>query len=130
MLQSKISMQRLINLALIISFLIVYLEWGKNNSTFLFQAEYHILLKKTDRISSFFHPLVLIPFCGQLIVLFTLFQRQPNRRLTTIGLIMMSILVLLITFVGLIDLNLRITLSTIPFIAISILHFRKSRKKT
>ncbi len=66
---------------LLLAFLIIYLEWGKGNSMFVFQMEYEILAGKTDTKNVFMHPLVAIPFIGQLLLLFSLFQKQPNRTL-------------------------------------------------
>lgn len=117
--------QRLINIALFISFLICYLEWGKENSTYIFQAEWEILFQREHSRDTFTHPLVLIPFIGQLLILFTIFQKRPSRRLTTIGIILMGILVLLITLIGALSMKWKIMLLTIPFITCSFIHFLK-----
>ena len=123
-------MQRLINLSLLISFLLCYLEWGKTNHGFVFQLEYDMFSQGKGVISSFGHPLDLVPFCGQLLILYAVFQKAPNRRLTLIGLVLLSVLVLLILMVGLLSLNPRIAVSTVPFILISLfllLYYRNSK---
>ena len=121
-------MLRLINLGLLLSFLICYLEWGHDNSSFVFQTEYLLFFKKSEAVSTFIHPLIIIPFFGQVLILYTLFQKIPGRRITIIGMILLSILVLLITFVGILSLNLKIIVSTLPFILISILILIKRKE--
>lgn len=115
---------RLINVALLITSLICYLEWGGGNSGFLFQMEYE-LFKKEDLKDSFSHVMVLAPLAGQLILLFTVFQKIPGRRLTAIGIGLLSVLVLMILLAGILGLNYKIFLSTIPFIASAFFFIQK-----
>ena len=114
-------MQRLLNLGLLLAFLVCYLEWGQDQSSFLFQMEYSIFFEKKESIDTFTHPFIIIPFIGQLLIFYTLFQKKPNRKLTVIGLSLLSILVLLILLVGLLSLNIKIILSTITFLLISLM---------
>ena len=117
---------RLINLALLITSLICYLEWGGGNSGFLFQMEYE-LFKQTDLTHSLTHVMVLAPLVGQLLLLVTLFQKTPGRRLTAIGVGLLSVLILMIFLVGILGLNYKILLSTLPFIITSILFIKKRK---
>jgi hypothetical protein len=117
---------RFINLALLITSLLCYLEWGGGNSGFLFQLEYE-LFKQDDLAHSFTHVMVFAPLAGQLLLLFTVFQKTPGRRLTTIGIGLLSLLVLMIFLVGVLGLNYKIFLSTLPFIA-SVVVFIMRRK--
>lgn len=126
---NDVAMKKLINLGLLLSPLVCYLEWGKNQSSFLFQAEYLLFFGSSNTANSFTHPLVLLPFCGQLLILYSLFQPHPNRRLTLIGLLMMAPLIFMILLAGLLSLNPKIILSTIPFVVVSVLFFRHSRTK-
>ncbi|MBK9983713.1 MAG: hypothetical protein IPP15_22910 [Saprospiraceae bacterium] len=118
-------MLRLINTGLLLSFLVCYLEWGHDNSSFVFQVEYLVFFQKDHSANTFTHPLIIIPFLGQLLILFTIFQKKPGRRLTWIGLILLGILVLVILLVGLLSLNYKIILSTVPFILFSMLFIVK-----
>lgn len=117
-------MKKLINLGLLLSPLVCYLEWGKNQSSFLFQAEYLLFFGSSNTANSFTHPLVLLPFCGQLLILYSLFQPNPNRRLTLIGLLMMAPLIFMILLAGSLSLNPKIILSTVPFVISSVMFFR------
>jgi hypothetical protein len=121
-------MKRIINVCLFISFLFCYLEWGAGNSDFIFQMEYDVFAKSLQG-TSVLHPLIILPFLGQLILLFTIFQKIPNKKLTLISICLLGTLVLMILLVGMLALNLRIIGSTIPFIAVAIFWFLNQRRK-
>lgn len=108
-------MKRIINICLLLSFLPGYLEWGKNHSLFIFQAEAEIFLKAKKDFISVLHPLIIIPFVGQIILLYTIFQKKVSRNLSLLGFVCLSLLMLLILVAGLITLNLKILGSTLPF---------------
>jgi len=115
-------------LFLILSSLLGYLEWGGNNHTFLFKAEAEIIFRLFSNPASVIHPFVILPLLGQMFLLITLFQRKPNKALVYIGIGGIGLLFVLMFFIGLISLNFKIVLSTIPFILFSVLtivYFRK-----
>lgn len=114
-------MKRLLNLCLLLTALLGYLAWGKDQHAFLFQLEAEVFLKGIHDLKTFLHPAILIPLCGQLMILYSLFQRTPSRLLTLIGLASLSVLLLLLFFIGLLTLNIKILLSTLPFIITSVL---------
>ena len=109
-------MKRLINIFLLLTFQIGYLHWGKDNSSFIFTSEAALLSKLNTHPEALLHPLILIPLCGQLLLLYTIFQKVPNRILTYIGLACLSILMLFLFFIGIITPSIRIAGSAIPFI--------------
>ncbi|MCZ2390832.1 MAG: hypothetical protein LC113_07110 [Acidobacteria bacterium] len=112
---------KLLNLGLILTSLVGYLEWGGGRRAFLFEAEATVLEKLfTDPLAAS-HPFTLIPLLGQLILLGTLFQKVPSNLITLAGIVCLSLLMLLISFIGIISLNLLIFLSTVPFIVIATL---------
>lgn len=121
-------MQRLINIGLILSLMICYMEWGKGSSIFIYQAEYELFLQKNRNTDNFTHPLILAPFLGQLLLVFTLFQKSPSRRLTLIGIILMGLLVFFISLSGWLSLNIKTIASTLPFIILTIIHFVYGRR--
>lgn len=117
-------MQRFINIGLLISPLIAYLEWGGGKmSAFLGQMEYTLFFQSQDLVHTFTHPIVVIPILGQLLLLYTIFQAKPSRKLTLIGIILQSVLLSLVLIAGLLSFNFKMILSVIPFILIIILHF-------
>lgn len=116
---------KILNLLIIISSFFGYLEWGKNNSSFLYKGELEVLSKLFTNPIAAAHPLTLIPLLGQLLLLFTIFQAKPSKRFTYIGIISLGCLLCFITFIGIIDKNLKMLISTLPFIIFSVLAIRE-----
>lgn len=110
--------QKILNALLIVTSLSAYLEWGGENSMFLFQGEIEVLTKLFREPSAAAHPFTLLPLLGQLILLFTIFQRTPAKILTLLGLVCLSFLLVFIFFIGVISLNYKIFISTLPFLIV------------
>jgi hypothetical protein len=122
--------KKLLNLALILSSFLGYLEWGGNNSDFLIQAEIGIIQRLIQNPESVAHPFTLLPLFGQLLLFITLFQRKVSRRLSYLGMGGIGILLVFMFVIGLLSLKLKITLSTLPFLlsgAFTIAFYRKNR---
>jgi hypothetical protein len=122
---------KILNLGLILTSLFGYLEWGSGNHAFLFQAEWELLGKLFTDPVSVIHPFTLLPLAGQLILLFTLFQRTPGKWLTLTGLACISILLVFMFLVGVMALSWKIVLSTLPFLLVGVwvvLHHRTAHK--
>lgn len=119
---------KVLNACLILTSLIGYLEWGGDKRTFLFQAEADVIGNLVSDPVSAIHPLTLIPLVGQLMLLVTLFQKRPGRKLTFIGLACLSMLLLFMFFIGLFALKFKIVFSTVPFIIAGVLTVRNQRK--
>ncbi|HRG00439.1 MAG: hypothetical protein U0W65_02325 [Bacteroidia bacterium] len=120
---------KILNGLLIITSLLGYLEWGGNNHILLFQAEAEIFSKLLYDPQSVIHPLILMPLAGQVLLLITLFQKTPNKRLTYIAIGSLGLLLGFMLFIGLIDLNLKIIISTIPFLTVSVYTILQLKKK-
>jgi hypothetical protein len=98
---------------------------------FLFEAEIEILSKLFINPKSVIHPFIILPVISQFLLLFTLFQKTINRKITYISIFGLGLLIYFLFFVGLISLNYKIALSTLPFIVVSIvsmLHHRKFKE--
>jgi len=119
---------KVLNALLIITSLFGYLEWGGNNRIFLFKAEAEIFSKFFTNPSSALHPLTILPILGQLLLLITIFQKVPNKTLIYIGIAGLGLLLSLMFIAGLVSMNLKIIISTIPFIVVSILAIRYYNK--
>jgi hypothetical protein len=116
--------------ALIVTSLFGYLEWGKNNHMFLFQVEMEILSKVIKNPLSVIHPMTVLPMAGQIALCYALLQKQVSRRLVYIGIGCLSLLFLMILFIGILSVNLKIFASTLPFLLTSIatsIYFRKNK---
>jgi len=119
---------KVLNIFLILFSLIGYLEWGEDNNQFLYEIEAEVLVKMFRNPASILHPFVLLPFIGQIILIYTLFQKTPSKILTYLGLGGIGILFLLMSFIGIISSNFKILLSTLPFIITGILVVINNRK--
>jgi len=115
-------------IAILISSLFCFMEWGGGNSTFLFQAEYLLFTEKMNT-TSFSHPLILLPFAGQLLIISSYFFKRVSRKLALTGIIMLSTLVLVILISGLLSLNFKVIFSTLPFIGFSLFYILAGRRK-
>lgn len=123
---------RALNLSLLLVSLFGYLEWGKDNSSFLFEAEYEVVrLLLTDPAEAA-HPFSLLPLFGQILLLITLFQKKPGRGLTLVGIACIGLLLLFMFFIGIVGPNFRILASTLPFLFLSGIaiarHARRARR--
>lgn len=121
---------KILNLLVIISSLIGYLEWGKEQKLFLYQAEAEIITKIFIDPRLVLHPFIILPFVGQILLLITLFQTNPSKILTIISISSLGLLLSFMFVIGILSENLKILLSTIPFLVISIytlIHIRKKQ---
>jgi hypothetical protein len=119
---------KIFNLLLIITSLLGYLEWSGNSHSFLFQVEAELLSKLFRDPTSILHPLTALPLIGQIILIVTLIQKSPNKTLTYISIGSLGLLLGFMFVIGLMSLNYKIVISTIPFIGISIITIRHYRK--
>jgi hypothetical protein len=121
-------LRKIINSLLLLTSLVGYLEWGRDNKTFLFQAEAEVISKLfTDPLSAF-HPLVLLPLAGQLALLITIFQKLPSRMLTIFGIAGIGILFVVILLAGVMGMNWKVVASTLPFLATAIYSVSQLRR--
>ncbi|MBX2946061.1 MAG: hypothetical protein KF725_09520 [Cyclobacteriaceae bacterium] len=120
---------KILNGLLILTSLFGYLEWGKDNSVFLFQAEVEVISKLFSDPVSAAHPFTILPLVGQALLLITLFQKRPGKVLTYTGMAGIGVLLIFMFVIGIIGFNYRILFSTIPFLIVSFLtvhHLRRS----
>jgi hypothetical protein len=119
---------KLFNILLIITSLFGYLEWSGDSSAFLFQAEGEVISKLFTDPASLAHPFVVLPLLGQFILVYTLFQKRPNKLLTYISIGGLGILLGFMFIVGLMSANYKIVISTLPFLIVSVFAVRHYRK--
>ncbi|WP_026711308.1 hypothetical protein [Flavobacterium filum] len=112
------------NILLFITSFFGYLEWGKDNHSFIFEVEWEVIAKVFSNPLAIVHPFILLPLLGQMLIFITLFQSIPSKKLTYIGIACMSILFGMMTIVGLLSLKWTILLSTLPFWIIVVMIFR------
>ena len=120
---------KVLNALLILSSCFGYLEWGRDNSMFLLRGEWDVLQKLFTAPTEVIHPFILLPLAGQILLLITLFQRQPARALTIFGILGIGSLLVFISFIGILSTNDKIFFSTVPFITLAVLQIRNLRVK-
>jgi hypothetical protein len=113
---------RLLKLAVLLSSMLCYLEWGQTNSSFIFEVEYSVL-SMNGSADSFMHPLIILPVIGQVLMLVSICMKHHSKVVTNLGILLLGSLVVVILFVGLLSLNPRTIISTIPFIAFTSFYF-------
>jgi cobalamin biosynthesis protein CobD/CbiB len=118
-----------LNLSLILTSLLGYLQWGGNNHMFLFEAEWELLKKAIEEPASLLHPFTVLPFLGQVLLFITLFQKQPDKRLTLFGIALLGFLIGFMFLIGIMTLNFRILFPTLPFLCFAFLAIRESRER-
>lgn len=119
---------KFLNAFLIITSLFGYLEWSGNSQSFLFQAEAEIIYKIVTIPSSVIHPFILLPLIGQILLLITLFQKSPSKILTFISIFGLGLLLGFMFIIGIISLNFKIIISTVPFLLVVVLTIRNIKK--
>lgn len=120
---------KILNLLLIFTSLAGYMEWGGNNHTFLILAEGQVLLKQFSAPGTGMHPFVVLPFVGQLLLVYTLFMKQPSKILTYIGIAFIGLLLGFILLIGAFSFNIKVLASTIPFFVVVVITLRHYRNK-
>ncbi len=116
---------KILNCCLIITSLFGYLEWGKDQHMFLFQMEFDVFKKLFTDPVSVIHPLIILPLVGQILLLLTLFQIQPSKLLTLIGLCCLSLLLFFILFIGFLKMDYKMIFCALPFFIIAVISFRE-----
>ena len=111
--------KKALNLSVLLASSLAYMEWGGGHQAFLFQAEAEVFSKLFSDPASVIHPFILIPLFGQLSLFISLFQKTPGKTLTYFGIVGLGILVLFLFSIGLLSGNMKIVLSTLPFIVVS-----------
>ncbi len=110
-------MKKLALFCLFVSFLFCYLEWPPDNRFFVYEVAYNLLFEKSEKADAFSHPLVILPFLGQLLALTAVFLPKPKRWLVITAIALMGTLVLMLLIAGALSMNWKMVGSVLPFIA-------------
>lgn len=124
---------KLLNASILISTFIIFLQWGVEDklSYFLIEIEKEVLYQLLFETHNVLHPFILFPISAQLGLAYTLLQSKPSLWISYFGIGLISILVSIIFIGGLLTLNYKILLSSIPFYSFSFLqlkHFNALKK--
>ncbi|MFN8243361.1 MAG: hypothetical protein U0X40_04835 [Ferruginibacter sp.] len=122
-------MKRILNTGLLLSSFPGYLEWGRGQHSFLIEAEIQIFQKAVNDAVSVLHPFTVIPLIGQILLIISLFRKNPNRLLTFAGMACIAGIMLLLLLIGIMSGNWKIIASVLPFLVLSFFVIRFNRKK-
>lgn len=125
---SHVRHTRFLILLLLLSSLFGYLEWGQGSHTFLFQAEVELFRQLFRDPASAVHPFTVLPLLGQILLLLALLRPQPSRALVYAGIAGIGLLLVLMLAIGLMQGNIRILASTLPFVILAVLTIRQMRR--
>ncbi|MBK8620639.1 MAG: hypothetical protein IPN79_02495 [Saprospiraceae bacterium] len=120
---------KILNVFVIVSSLFAYLEWGGGHESFLFESEWMVIGKLLSDPGSVLHPFIILPLTGQVLLVITLFQQFPSKKLIIAGTIMLGILLGFIFIVGVVSGRISIIVSTIPFLIFSALLLKEVIKR-
>jgi hypothetical protein len=120
--------EKILHLLLILTSLIAYMEWGGNNAAFLFQAEAQVLTNFFRSPQSALHPLTILPFLGQVLLLIALLMPKPPKALSLLGMVGLGSLIGVLFIFGLLAFQWKTVLSTLPFLLVSTLTIRHLRR--
>lgn len=112
--------QKILTLLLLCSFQFLYVEWAGDNRLFMFQLIGSIVGNIPSDPFMLLHPAILIPLAGMIMLLITLFRRGSAKWLTLIGLACLGLLVAFLLFIAVVDMNVRMLLSQLPFIVMGV----------
>jgi hypothetical protein len=105
---------------LILASLVGYMEWGQGSHSFILMAEFDFFRKLISDPTSVLHPLTMLPLAGQIVLIYTLFQKKPNKWLIYLSILAIGLLYVMILLSGILGIRFRVVISTIPFIILSI----------
>lgn len=120
-------MKWFINIGIIIAFSICYMQWGNNQSSYIFQTEYQLLFKEHSLLKNLTHPIILSGLVGQGILLYATFVKRINPKIYFLGIILLSVVVFMILLAGLLSKNIFQIASTLPFVLLSIMSIIKRK---
>lgn len=121
-------MRRLLNILLLLTFQLGYMEWPPHNSMFVFQATYEIFSKTDTLLSNLMHLIILLGFLAQLVLLLSAIVPQSNKKINALGILVLGILILLFLLISILSKNLKMFLATLPYLSISVYFFWNFKK--
>ena len=96
------------------------MEWGGGNHSFVFEIQLKVFTNRADFISNFTHPVILVGLIGQVILGIAIFRSHLRFGWILTAIILLGIPILLILMSALFSSNLKMILSTLPFLGLAI----------
>ncbi len=121
---------RLVNAGLLVAFSVCYLEWGKDNAAFIFQVEYTIFSKESGLMQTLTHPVIMPGLIGQILLIVSMLKKTPGKIINLTGILLLGLIVLFLLLIGILAVNYKILLSTVPYIILAAFYFYIRNKKS
>lgn len=109
------SLFKKIILGLFVSSFFGYLEWG-NQSQFIAEIEFNLLIKITQTVEALIHPFILLPLLGQIVLLVSFLLPKPKIWFVIIASSGIALLFLMLLLIGILNSNLKMTCCSFPFL--------------
>jgi hypothetical protein len=123
-------MQRLLNIALLITFLFVYLDWFHDGAGFIWQVESSMFSELHFHIGLLANAvflLFILTFIGQALLIVGAIKAHYSKRVTICAVILLNPIVVLVLIMGLLIPDIKIALSTAPFLILVAIFIIKGR---
>ena len=120
-------MLRFINIGLLLTFSLGYMEWGQGYSSYIFEITAKLFSNWHDLLQSLVNPLILAGLAGHIILIWCAFQEKPNRKLNIAGILILTPVIALVLLAGALSGNWKMILSALPFTALVVAYFVYSR---
>jgi hypothetical protein len=121
-------MRRLLNIFLLLTFQIGYLEWPPQHSMFVFEAAYEILSKTETLFSNLTHPIILLGLLAQLVLFMAAIVPKSNKKINAVGIVILGLLMLLFLLISLLSKNIKMFAAALPYLIISVYYFWNYKK--
>lgn len=112
-----------INYLLVISFLLCYMEWGVDQSAFVFQIHYEVFASGRNFADSILHPVILFGLSGEVCVLYAALAKRSFGRWNSLGVVLMGLVVMVLLTAGIASQNFRMIGSNVPFLVFAVMYY-------
>lgn len=121
--------RRILLTLLLLSTLLGFLEWGENQK-FIFEIEADIIGQIFNDPMSLLHPLIVLPFLGQILLIIQIIKKNWHKVLLYSSIAGMAIFFLTLLVVGIVSKNFKIAFSTLPFMFLTVMVIVNYRQDT
>lgn len=112
-------MKKLLNLGLILTFMLGYMEWGQGQSAFVGQIQYEVFFGRPNWKENLAHPVLLAGFTGQLCLLYAMLAPRPRPWVNHLGVALLSLVMLLLFAVAVLAANPRMMAFNLLFLPLA-----------
>jgi hypothetical protein len=117
--ETRYATKRLLYILLLVFFSLAYMEWGGGNHSFVFEVQQKVFTEPARLIANLTHPVILVGFAGQLVLLLAFFHRGLRSGWIATAIVLLSIPIALILLTGALSGNIKVVASTLPFLGLA-----------